>query len=399
MKHFSLILFVLAALSFSCQKSSITDLDADLERISNISDEAIALMEAEALWNRLEMRDQIPYTEDSTVVFLFRGDAQSVSWNGDFNSWGENPSVQLEGERVGKSDLWYFKRDFPSDARLDYKITIDGSDWILDPSNPNSQWSGFGVNSELRMPDWKPEPLTELIENASKGYIELGEQLMSDALGYAVGYDIYIPANYDSQDDLNVIYVTDGQEYSNENLGSMITVLDNLHHLNQIEPTIAVFVSPLDPWDMEMNRRMDEFGNNQDYISFFIGELIPRIESEYRVNSSRSSRAILGTSLGGLNATYFGFTRPDIFQNVAIQAPAYWYREEIFDIVKASNFNDPNLFMSVGTIGDNTIDARNMKTILEEKGLEFTYLEVNEGHSWGAWRTQLDDILIQFFGK
>jgi len=105
----------------------------------------------------------------------------------------------------------------------------------------------------------------------------------------------------------------------------------------------------------------------------------------------------LGTSLGGLNATYFGFTRPDIFQKVAIQTPAYWYRDEIYDIVKASNFNDPDIFMSVGTIGDNTLDARIMKNILEEKDIEFTYIEVNEGHSWGAWRTQLDDILIQFF--
>lgn len=34
--------------------------------------------------------------------------------------------------------------------------------------------------------------------------------------------------------------------------------------------------------------------------------------------------------------------------------------------------------MSVGTIGDNTIDARNMKNLFEEKGLKFTYLEVNE---------------------
>lgn len=88
----------------------------------------------------------------------------------------------------------------------------------------------------------------------------------------------------------------------------MVTVLDNLHHQKLIEPTIAVFVSPLDPENLDFNRRMDEMGNNQDYISFFIGELIPKVESEYKISSDRTNRAILGTSLGGLNATYFGFT-------------------------------------------------------------------------------------------
>ena len=86
-------------------------------------------------------------------------------------------------------------------------------------------------------------------------------------------------------------------------------------------------------------------------------------------------------------------------RKAAIQAPAYWYREEIFDIVEASNFNDPDIYMSVGTIGDNTGVTRKMKKLFEKKGFDFTYKEVNEGHSWGAWSAQLDEILIQFFGS
>ena len=116
------------------------------------------------------------------------------------------------------------------------------------------------------------------------------------------------------------------------------------------------------------------------------------------MSTKSTDRAILGTSFGGLNATYLGFTRPDIFQKIGIQSPAYWYRDEIFDTVKASNITNTDIFMSVGTIGDNTIDARNMKNLFERKNLRFNYIEVNEGHSWGAWRSQIDDILIQFFG-
>lgn len=394
---------VLFLLFISCTNDrndfDITELDLQLDRISLISDEAEAREAGLDLWNQLIENQQIPFTQDSTVIFLHRGEAESVSWNGDFNSWGSNELIKFEGKEAGNSNIWFYKHKFPADARLDYKITINGSDWILDPANPYRQWSGFGPNSELRMPDWNEEPLTIQNQDIEKGILWEQTVIQSENLNYPVSYRVYIPYGYENFDDLNVIYTTDGQEYADDNLGSMITVLDNLHHQGKIEPTIAVFVSPLDPENEDFNRRMDELGNNQDYISFFIGELIPKVESDYKISGTRSDRAILGTSLGGLNATYFAFTRPDIFQNVAIQAPAFWYREEIYEIVKASNFNDPNIYMSVGTIGDNTLDARIMKNIFEEKGLEFTYLEVNEGHSWGAWRTQLDDILIQFFAN
>ena len=55
--------------------------------------------------------------------------------------------------------------------------------------------------------------------------------------------------------------------------------------------------------------------------------------------------------------------------------------------------------MSVGVLGDNTDDARMMKQLFEKKDIGFVYLEVNEGHSWGAWSAQMDEILIQFFGN
>ncbi len=397
MKYIPLILIFFIACSSNNQFSS-TELDIELDRLSLIEDEQQAIEAGADLWNDLIEKGQIPFTQDSIVVFLHRGEAESITWNGDFNSWGSNDLVKFEGKEAGYSNIWYYKTSFQPDARLDYKITIDGMDWILDPANPHQQWSGFGPNSELRMPGWEDEPLTVPMPDIPKGILWEPVIIESNALGYEVSYRVYIPNRYEDFENLNVIYTTDGQEYADENLGSMVTVLDNLHHQQLIEPTMAVFVSPLDPSNQDLNRRMDELGNNQEYISFFIGELMPKVESEYKISGDRTDRAILGTSLGGLNATYFAFTRPDIFQKAAIQAPAFWYREEIYDIVKASNFTDPDIFMSVGTIGDNTLDARIMKNIFEEKGLEFTYLEVNEGHSWGAWRTQLDDILIQFFG-
>ncbi|MEQ9264024.1 MAG: alpha/beta hydrolase-fold protein [Balneolaceae bacterium] len=397
------ILFVLTLfIFFSCsdpEKSlGITDIETQLKSLSDIQDDLVRVQKTDSLWDTLVSNELIPFTQDTVVLFLYRGEAESVEWNGDFTSWGNNDKFRNEGRRITGTDIWMLKQSFPSDSRLDYKITINESDWILDPNNPHQQWSGFGPNSELRMPDWKPEILTQRIPEAPEGVLSDYIVINSSNLDYSVSYKVYTPFGYEQLENLPVIYFTDGQEYSDDRLGAAVVVLDNLIYQNKIEPVIAVFVNPIDPETETNNRRADQFGVEETYLAFYTDELIPEIETNYKVDASKESRAIMGTSLGGLNSAYFGFSRPDIFGDIAIQAPAFWYREEIYDIVRESDVDSPDIFMSVGTIGDNTNDARRMKTLFEEMELEFTYLETNEGHSWGAWSAQIDNVLIQFYG-
>jgi enterochelin esterase family protein len=354
---------------------------------------------ADALWDSLEVNNLIPFTFDSTVLFLYRGNASSVEWNGDFNSWSNNRSFNNDGERIEGTDIWMLKTNFPPDARLDYKITLNGNNWILDPSNPHQQWSGFGPNSELRMPEWEPEPLTTLIQDVDRGSMSSNKVMNSTNLGYSVQYRVYTPDGYSNFDNLPVLYITDGHEYSDDRLGATTIVLDNLIHEGRIQPLIAVYVDPRNPNNLGENRRADQLGTNENYLDFYADELIPTIDNEYKTDASAESRVILGTSLGGLNATYFAFTRPDVFSGAAIQSPAYWYRDQIFNMVSNFDGDQPELFLIVGTIGDGTTDARTMKGIFEDKGYDFEYLEVSEGHSWGAWRAQIDDILLYFFGN
>tara|TARA_R110000868_G_scaffold37111_14_gene131622 strand:+ start:32352 stop:33578 length:1227 start_codon:yes stop_codon:yes gene_type:complete len=383
----------------SIKSQNIDALISDLQNAASIANPATKEARINAIWDSLEVNNLIPVTEDSTVLFLYRGEAESVSWNGDFNSWSNDKRFENEGSYIKGSNIWFLKQNFPSDARLDYKITLNNDNWILDPVNQNQQWSGFGPNSELRMPDWKEEPLTKPIEEASKGTLSAHKFIDSKNLEYKIQYRVYIPAGYEKFENLSVLYTTDGQEYSDDKLGAGTIVLDNLIHLQLIKPIIAVFVEPLNPDKPNENRRMDEMGMSEKFLSFFVDELIPEIESNYKVNAKKENRVILGTSLGGLNSAYFGFTRPDMFDGVAIQAPAFWYREEIYDLVRNAEKHPSQIYMTVGTIGDNTDDARLMKRLFEQEDIDFSYLEVNEGHSWGAWRAQMDDILVHFFGN
>ena len=392
------LLLIVACSKFNAETITPAELQDEINRIELLQDLNKKATAAEQLYTKLMRAGRIPYTQDSTAVFIYFGVAKSVAWNGDFNRWGENRSTTVSAKNIEGTHFWYDTKIFPADARLDYKVTLNNAEWILDPGNPYQQWSGFGPNSELRMPGWQPDAHTNAYPDVAKGSMSEWTAINSGKLGYAVNYAVYQPAGFDEISNMNVIYVTDGQEYSADELGAMVNVLDNLHNTEEIEPTVAVFVNPIDPGDGESNRRMTEMGS-PEYLLFFTEELIPVIENKYSISGDSENRAILGTSLGGLNATFFGFSRPDLFKKIGIQAPAFWYRKEIYNLVKTTEFPDPKIFMTVGTIGDNIKDARLMKTIFEEKGYDFEYLEVNEGHSWGAWRTQLDEILIYFFGK
>jgi enterochelin esterase family protein len=177
----------------------------------------------------------------------------------------------------------------------------------------------------------------------------------------------------------------------------MLIVLDNLIHQQKIEPIIAVFIDPREPGNSSNNRRASEYTGNIKFANFVADELVPTVDQSFRTNSSPSKRAILGTSLGGWNSAFFGVSRSETFQLIAIHSPAF--DANILQSYSSSDQLPLKLFMSTGTIFDTQLRARQMKEILESKDYPLHYIEVNEGHSWGNWRALIDEPLLYFFPK
>jgi len=404
------LLFTFLVFLFSCTTSckeeklaQIQEKDLSvlqkIEQIAQIEDQKERIEATEVFWDNFKNESEIPYSKDSLAIFFYYGDAQKISWNGDFNSWSQDQNFKNDGTQIKDTKLWYWPVVFPKDSRLDYKITIDENNWILDPENPHQQWSGFGPNSELLMPDYQKEPTLIANEDLAKGTLK-SHNIFSEKLQYGVDYKVYLPSNYASLENLPCIYVTDGQEYSNEKLGNMITVLNNLIGNGKISPIMAIFIDPRAPNDSNHNRRQEEYTINNDFLDFVTQELIPDVNREYNSSEKASDRAILGTSLGGLNSSYFAAAGNNYFKQIAIQSPAYWYRaNQIYELVNQAEHSGTKIFMTAGTFNDGLENAKKMQNIYKNKGLETKIMTVNEGHSWGAWSTQLDDILIYFYGK
>ncbi|MBS1680141.1 MAG: hypothetical protein JST48_00365 [Bacteroidetes bacterium] len=372
----------------------------ELERASAISDSAIRTSELQKLWSSLQQQNRIPLVVEDSVAFLYRGNANSVVWSGDFNGWGHDKNFNNEGKKLGASKIWILKTAFPKDARFDYKIIRNGSDYILDPENKNEQWSGMGggsPNSELRMPLWKQSPEQDFHNDTPRGTVKKDILINSKLLGYAITYSVYLPNGYEKLGKLPAIYVTDGYEYLHPKLGNMATVLDNLIATKRIKPIVGIFIDHREPSNRSNNKRMQELAMNSTYLDFFVKELIPEVEKNYPIISQAKQRAILGTSMGGLTAAYFVFERPDVFGKAGIQSPAFWIKPQIFQLGAAQTNPKVKISMTTGVVNDTGKESRRMKEILTERNCEYHYREVNEGHSWGNWKNLLADVLTDLF--
>lgn len=380
---------------YSCTR--LYELYQAIQKLSSAKDQN----DAQRLLNELTDHQNVPLTHNDSVAFIFSGEAKTVSWTGDFNAWGYDKGFNGAGHRVPNTNVWILKASFPKDARFDYKIILNETQWIIDPLNPHQQWSGVGggsPNSELRMPLWKEEPLSVPLNKIPHGRVEKDILINSKTLSYQVMYSIYTPPLYDAQKAYPVIYITDGYEYMHERMGNMVTILDNLIYLKKMKETVAVFIDHREPVDRSHNRRMHELAMDEKYLAFVADELVPTIEKKYTVSTDPSERAILGASMGGLAAAYFAFSKPDIFGLAGIQSPSFWFRNEIYKHCDNPDRQPVKIFLTTGMINDSEEGAIKMKDILDKNTCHYQYREVNQGHSWGNWRDLIDDILIYFFG-
>ena len=70
-------------------------------------------------------------------------------------------------------------------------------------------------------------------------------------------------------------------------------------------------------------------GGGAEFLEFIKGELIPRIEQDFSVDTTRTSRVILGHSYGGLFGACVLAVDNKIFGNYIILSPSIWFDNEI----------------------------------------------------------------------
>lgn len=148
------------------------------------------------------------------------------------------------------------------------------------------------------------------------------DALKSRILKQTVRYCVLLPPSYDSPKTKNTKY----------------PVLYFLHGLGDNEQTLLKSGGWELVEDLREQHKMGDFlivtpeahgsfyvnsaNGEVRYSDFFLREFIPYIESKFRVQHDRTSRAVSGISMGGYGALRFAFAYPQTFLSVSAESAA-----------------------------------------------------------------------------
>ena len=323
---------------------------------------------------------------DTTVLFVYQGPETDIRISGDMTHW----AGEIQLANVTGTDLFYVRGVYPTNARLEYLLLRDDKPPTPDPLCPNSVRSGFGANSELRMPGYADHPILASVGDSVLGdYNRVQQHLLpAGILGYATEIHVYTPPGYESSATrFPTVYLQDGQDYIE--YAYTPGVLDQLIESGTIEPVIAVFISPPNRHQPDTPNRTTEYGLNPDYARFMAEELVPYVEHRYRSIDRASARLVAGPSFGGLISAYVPFMHSDVFGLGYSQSGYLSFRSDALIKAYQEHGRRPiRLYVDIGTfeqsigqgwLPDDEIDFlaanRRFREMLAAKGYDFVYRE------------------------
>ena len=125
---------------------------------------------------------------------------------------------------------------------------------------------------------------------------------------------IHVPPGYDTTKiKYPVLYITDGDWDKNDAINSF-----NMLRQDYITREAVIVCIGYGEGPNQRNRDFEPNGGGPRFLAFIEKELIPFVESKYRVTDDRT---LSGYSYGGRFATYVLFNRPGLFNNICIGAP------------------------------------------------------------------------------
>ena len=245
----------------------------------------------------------------------------------------------------------------------------------------------------------------------------------SEILNMDRNYAIYLPPDYEtSSRSYPVLYLLHGlgdDQTGWIQFGEVKKIADNA--IINGEATPMVIVMP--------DANTGEVGyfnipsKNWMYEDFFFNELMPHVESKYRIKSDKRFRAISGLSMGGGGTLTYALHRPDLFSAAAPLSSAtgstdveeslkrirrYGFeftRDEMQSLLKANHplelikeiplnkLNSVRWYIDCGDDDYLFEDNSLLHIAFSKRGINHEYRVRDGAHTWTYWRESLPTVL------
>jgi enterochelin esterase-like enzyme len=334
---------------------------------------------------------------DHTVTFRY---ADPTATKADLALEGAGPNLPMEKDADG---TWSATSKPLAPQIYGYHFDVDGHP-RLDLHNTRLTTNLLSLSNLIDVPGEAPEPWEP--QNIPHGEIHHHIYTTATVLGLPQNqsdFYVYTPPSYDpkAKRDYPVLYLLHGFSDRADGwtaVGQANLILDSLLAQGKIKPMIVVM--PLGYGNMQFVLGHSNWGTpaavteNTDLFSkALLTEVLPRVESEYRVSRKREDRAIAGLSMGGLESLSTGLNNTDKFAYVVglSSAAASVDRDRLANL-NPKSANLKLLWIACGT-EDHLLDPnRQFIAFLKSKDMPVTAIETPGMHTWMVWR----DNLIHF---
>lgn len=158
------------------------------------------------------------------------------------------------------------------------------------------------------------------------------DEIQSKELSEKRILNIYLPEGYNGNDTLKypVVYLLDGS--ADEDFIHIVRLyqFNSFEWIKRVPKSIIVGIANIDrrrdftfPTTIASDlKNYPTTGHSDKFINFIEKELQPYIQKKYK---TKSSKTIIGQSLGGLSATEILLKRPALFNKYIIISPSLWW--------------------------------------------------------------------------
>ena len=280
-----------------------------------------------------------------------------------------------------------------------YSFTVDDLS-MVDPANPWVKPMRAARTSVLEVPgdppriwEFQPVPHGTIHEHA----------YFSKSLKARRSVHVYTPPGYEKDSrKLPVLYLFHGAGDNDATwtaIGRAHFIADNLHAQQKIKPMVIVMTdghalsgNPTRVSTNMLSRNVEAFAED------LLKDVMPLIETTYRVKANRDNRAIIGLSMGGGQSLSIGLKHRELFAWVGGMSSFLPNGEQTV----ADAFADPKnhlrlLWLACGKEDFLIDNARQFSAALAAKNIPHEFKETAGNHSWPVWRRYLGEFMPLLF--
>lgn len=340
---------------------------------------------------------------DRTVTFrLHAPKAENVGLSaGDIPGVGFQPKALKKGD----NDVWEITVGPIQPGTYRYVFNVDGVS-VVDPRNPSISESNSNVWSVVHLPG------AEFMDAADVPHGSVSRVYYhSKSLGRMRRLHVYTPPGYETgTDKYPVFYLLHGAGDGDDSwtsVGRANFILDNLIAAGKAKPMIVVMpaghTGPFSFGAPPASGSSNPLGNAR-FEDDLIQDIIPFVESRYRVLTGRENRAIAGLSMGGAQTINTVMLRPSEFAYIGVFSSGVlfgrgedWEKQHEKALQNEAK-KDWKLFWFATGKQDFLLNrTRETVEMFKRHGFQPVYKETEGAHTWIVWREYLHEFAPQLF--